>query len=82
MDRLYFDVLDRAHDIAMYAAALVRNANYREDVELRTRPYLRFLYNELEKTKQVIQEQVMRQMKDDPTERDIDLKQVLQPKQP
>lgn len=82
MDRLYFDIIDRANDITILATALARNANYREDVELRTRPFLRFLYQEVQKCKNVLQEQVNRQMADDPTERDENLKSWLKRNEP
>lgn len=82
MDRLYFDIIDRANDIATLATALARNANYREDVDLRTRPLLRFLYQEVQKAKNALQDQVYRQMSDDPTERDVDLESWLKGNEP
>lgn len=82
MDRLYFDIIDRANDITILATALARNANYREDVDQRTRPFLRFLYQEVHKAKNALQDQVSRQMADDPTERDEDLKFLFNRNEP
>lgn len=73
MDRRYFKLIEKAHDIAQLANALAMNAAYREDVDSQTRPYLVFLDQELQKARNAVQDAVYRQMSHDPQERDIDI---------
>lgn len=77
MDRRYFGLIDKANDITILATAIARNANYRDDVDARTRPFLVFIDEELERCRRVLNEQVCRQLADDPTERDIDISYAL-----
>lgn len=77
MDRRYFGLIDKANDIAILATAIARNANYRDDVDAMTRPFLVFIDEELERCRRVLKEQVSRQMSKDPTERDIDISYAI-----
>jgi hypothetical protein len=77
MDRKYFQLIEKCNDVTQLATALCKNANYREDVELRTRPYLVFLHQELERTRMALFDAVNRQMSNDPQERDIDISNII-----
>lgn len=77
MDRRYFQLIEKCNDVTQLATALCKNANYWEDVEQRTRPYLVFLHQELERTRRALFDAVNRQMSHDPQERDIDITNVF-----
>lgn len=79
MDKKYFQLIEKCNDVTQLATALCKNANYREDVELRTRPYLVFLHQELERARKVLFDAVNRQMSTDPQQRDIDISSTINP---
>ena len=73
MDKRYFQIIEQCAEMVTLATALTNNANFRDDVDARTRPFLVFIAEQLEKSRRILQEQVSRQMSDDPQERDADL---------
>lgn len=82
MDRRYFKLIEKAHDIAQLANALAMNAAYRDDVDRQTRPYLVFLEQELENARKAVSDAVYRQMNHDPQERDVDITPALRSVKP
>lgn len=74
MDRLYFKLIEEAHDVAALANSLAMNANYRQDVDEATRPRLAELHKAVSDVQQLLFRAVCRQMKNDPQERDIDIR--------
>lgn len=71
MDRLYFKLIEEAHDVAALANSLAMNANYRQDVDELTRPRLAELHKAVSDVQQLLFRAVCRQMKNDPQERNI-----------
>lgn len=74
MDRLYFKIIEEAHDVAALANSLAMNANFRQDVDEKTRPCLVDLHKAISDVQQLLFRAVCRQMKNDPQERDIDIR--------
>ena len=74
MDRLYFKIIEEAHDVAALATSLAMNANYRQDVDEDTRPHLVELHKALSDVQQLLFRAVCHQMKNDPQERDIPIR--------
>ena len=71
MDRLYFKLVEKCADCVCLANALAMNANYREDVDQETRKFLPQYFEAVEKARSVLFMATSRQMKNDPTERDL-----------
>lgn len=71
MDRLYYKIIEKAMDVAGLANHLAMNANYRDDVDQETRPYLKQYLEAIEHARSVMFLAVSRQMSKDPTERDL-----------
>lgn len=71
MDRLYFKLVEKCADCVSLANALAMNANYREDVDQETRKHLLQYHEAVEHARSVLFLAVGRQMKNDPTERDL-----------
>lgn len=78
MDRLYFKIVDAALETAQLANSLARNANYWDQVDQRTRPFLKQYFETIEYARRVMFSAVRRQMNNDPNEPDI-LKNRQQP---
>lgn len=73
MIRTYFKLVEKAMDVAGLANHLAMNANYRQDVDEDTRRHLDEYMAAIEHARSVMFLAVSRQMRHDPTERDIDL---------
>lgn len=58
-------------DVAWLANQLALNANDRDDMDQETRPYLKQYLETIEHARNVLYLAVLRQMNNDPTERDI-----------
>lgn len=71
MDKLYFKIVEAAMETAQLASRLAMNANYRDDVDQETSPYLTQYFGAIEYARCIMFLAVTRQMKNDPTERDI-----------
>lgn len=71
MDRLYFKLVEKCTDLVVMANSLAMNANFREDVDQETRKHLLQYYEAVEHARSVLFLAVSRQMKNDPTERDL-----------
>lgn len=71
MDRLYFQLVEKCVDCVILANALAKNANFREDVDQETRKHLLQYYEAVEQARSVLFLACSRQMKNDPTERDL-----------
>lgn len=71
MDRLYFKLVEKCTDLVVMANSLAMNANFREDVDQETRKHLLQYYEAVETARSVLFRAVSRQMKNDPTERDL-----------
>ena len=74
MDRMYFKLVEVATEVVGLANALSMNANYREDVDVATRPEHRTLHKAVSDVQQMLFKAVCRQMSIDPQERDIAIK--------
>lgn len=73
MDRRYFVLVQKAQETAGLANDLVKNANYRRDVDDETVHYLDDLLEVVNHARVVLYHAVSRQMRNDPQERDIKL---------
>lgn len=71
MDRLYFKLVEKCADCVGLANALAMNANFREDVDQETCKFLLQYLEAVEHARSVLFLAVSRQMKNDPTERDL-----------
>lgn len=74
MNRMYFKLVEVSTEVVGLANALAMNANYRDDVDAATRPELMTLYKAVYEVQQMLFRAVCRQMRNDPQERDIDIK--------
>lgn len=74
MDRMYFKLIEEAHDVAALANSLAMNANYRQDVDEKTRPRLVELHKAVSDVQQLLFRAVCSQMSNDPQERDIEIR--------
>lgn len=70
MDRLYFKIALAATDLSMKANYLAMNANYREDIDQATCPFLPQIYEVVNNAVEVLNLALMRQRITDPNVRD------------
>lgn len=61
MDRAYFNLLEQANDISRLAVAIVKNANYKDEIMNATAPVLIDAIHELMRSKNMLEEVVVRQ---------------------
>lgn len=71
MDRMYFKLIEVAHEVASLSNSLAMNANFREDVDAATAPHLMEIYKRVSDVQQLLFRAVCSQMANDPQERDI-----------
>lgn len=73
MDRLYFNLVRDAIEVAALCNELVNNANYRKDVDEATQPSLHSLCDAVYNVKKLLYHAIGRQMANDPQQREIDI---------
>lgn len=73
MTSTYFNLTQRAMEVALLAYDFATNANYRPDVDEDTRRYLDEYMEAIEHARRIIFLALSRQMSHDPQERDIDI---------
>lgn len=73
MDRMYFKLIEVAHEVASLSNSLAMNANFREDVDAATAPHLMEIYKRVSDVQQLLFRAVCSQMANDPQQREIDI---------
>lgn len=73
MNRTYFNLTQRAMEVALLAYDFAMNANFRPDVDKDTCRYLDEYMEAIEHARRIIFRALTRQMSHDPQERDVDI---------